>query len=203
MLESMVGWIAPIATIVAAMMTAANLGARVTGWGFVVFVVGSVCWSIVGISTGQSNLLASNGFLTLVNAIGIWRWLGRQRSYEDGGRSASSASRRSAAPTLFTASGIAGMPVRDSAGGSLGKAVEALIECTTGEVSYVVVASGGVGGVEEQLRAVPRNCVEFNCKRLTIAVTKQEFMGLAVLADGDWPAQAKPISPTAERRRSA
>jgi hypothetical protein len=190
-LASIAGWIAPIATIIAAMMTAANLGARVTGWGFVVFVLGSVSWSIVGVSSGQTNLLASNGFLTLVNLIGVWRWLGRQRSYEDGGKSAENASWRSSAPTLFTATGIAGMPVEDRAGQPLGKAVEALIECATGEVSYVVVASGGVGGIDERLRAVPRTRIDFRCDGLRARMTTQEFTGLPVLAEGDWPAQAQ------------
>ena len=97
--------------MIAAMMTAANLGARVTGWGFVVFTAGSIAWSIVGISSGQTNLVATNGFLTLVNLVGVWRWLGRQRAYEDGGKSATQASRRSAYPTLFTATGVAGLPV--------------------------------------------------------------------------------------------
>jgi Na+/phosphate symporter len=72
-LEDIAGWVAPAATMIAAVMTAANLGARVTGWGFVVFVIGSISWSIVGISSGQSNLLWTNGFLTLVNAMGVWR----------------------------------------------------------------------------------------------------------------------------------
>lgn len=88
-------------------MTAANLGARLTGWGFVVFTFGSIAWTIVGLTSGQTNLIASNGFLTLVNVVGIWRWLGRQRKYEDGGRSAREASRRSSEPTLFTATGLA------------------------------------------------------------------------------------------------
>ena len=172
----------------AAMVTAANLGARVTGWGFVVFTLGSVCWSIVGIGTGQINLIASNGFLTLVNILGIWRWLGRQRSYEDGGKSAKTASRRATTPTLFTATGIAGMAVEDSAGKPLGKAVEALIECATGEVNYIVVASGGVGGIDESLRAVPRDRVDFHSERLRVTMAEAEFIGLSVLADGDWPA---------------
>src|SRR5690349_6274113 len=110
-LEDAAGWIAPAATMIAAMMTAANLGARVTGWGFVVFTIGSIAWSAIGFSSGQTNLLATNGFLTLVNLIGVWRWLGKQRSYEDGGKSATEASRRSVYPTLLTATGIAGMPV--------------------------------------------------------------------------------------------
>ncbi len=191
MVEPIAGWIAPIATIIAAMMTAANLGARVTGWGFVVFVIGSLCWSFVGISTGQGNLLASNGFLTLVNIIGVWRWLGRQRSYEDGGKAAERASRRAAGPTLFTATGILGMPVEDRAGQPLGKAVEALIECATGRVSYVVVATGAIGGIDERLRAVPRDRVEFRCDGLRVALAKREFAALPVLAEGDWPAQAQ------------
>src|ERR1700742_4375594 len=127
-MEEIAGWVAPIATMAAAMMTAANLGARVTGWGFVVFTLGSICWSLVGLQSGQTNLLATNAFLTLVNLVGIWRWLGRQRAYEDGGKAAAEASRRAAVPTLFTATGVAGMPVVNEAGENVGKAVEALIE---------------------------------------------------------------------------
>ena len=65
-------WVAPIATMIAAMLTAANLGARVTGYGFAIFAVASVCWSIIGLSSGQTNLLVTNGFLALVNAVGVW-----------------------------------------------------------------------------------------------------------------------------------
>ena len=49
------GWIAPAATTIAAIMTAANLGSRVTGWGFAVFSVGALAWIAVGASTGQQN----------------------------------------------------------------------------------------------------------------------------------------------------
>jgi hypothetical protein len=96
-LENIAGWVAPAATMIAAMMTAMNLGARVTGWGFVVFTLGSICWTIVGLTSGQTNLIAANVFLTLVNLLGIWRWLGRQSAYEDGAKAATDASR--AAPT--------------------------------------------------------------------------------------------------------
>lgn len=176
--------------MIAAMMTAANLGARVTGWGFVVFTLGSICWSIVGLSTGQTNLLATNAFLTLVNLIGIWRWLGRQRSYEDGGKSAQSKSRRAATPTLFTATGIAGQAVVDERGAPVGKAVEALIECQTGTVGYIVVSTGGVGGIAEELRPVARDCLRFGCDHLTLTMPRAAFEALAPLAPGDWPAQA-------------
>ena len=37
-----ISWVATIATIIAASMTAANLGSRITGYGFAVFLVGSL-----------------------------------------------------------------------------------------------------------------------------------------------------------------
>ncbi|WP_132270529.1 PRC-barrel domain-containing protein [Novosphingobium sp. PhB57] len=174
--------------MIAAMMTAANLGARITGWGFVVFTVGSIAWSIVGLSTGQTNLLATNGFLTLINLIGIWRWLGKQRAYEDGGKSATEASRRSAAPTLFMATGISGMPVEDETGDRLGKAVEALITCNDGNISYVVVSSNGIGGIGEDLRAVARADLTFACDRLIVRNSRAFYENLPALSDGEWPA---------------
>jgi hypothetical protein len=189
-LEDAAGWIAPVATMIAAMMTAANFGARVTGWGFVVFTVGSVAWSVVGLSSGQTNLLATNGFLTLVNLIGVWRWLGRQRSYEDGGQSAKEASRRSPYPTLFTATGVTGMPVSASDGKPVGRAVEALVSCESGRVSYVVVGSGGVGGIAETLRAVARDDLYFAWESLALRRDSAWFDALPALEDGDWPAAA-------------
>ena len=187
-MEDAAGWIAPAATVIAAMMTAANFGARVTGWGFAVFTVGSIAWSVVGFSSGQTNLLATNGFLTLVNLIGVWRWLGRQRSYEEGGQSAKEASRRSPYPTLFTATGVSGMPVSDSDGKPVGRAVEALVSCESGRVSYVVVGSGGVGGIAETLRAVAREDLDFSCENLALRRDSAWFDALPALEDGDWPA---------------
>ena len=174
-LEDLAGWIAPAATMIAAMMTAANLGARVTGWGFGVFTLGSIAWSIVGFSSGQANLLATNGFLTLVNLIGVWRWLGKQRAYEDGGKSAAQASQRSLYPSLFTATSVAGMPVVDAEGEPIGKAVEALVTCKSGRVSYVVIASGGWGGVDEELRALDWADLNFASDRLTLLRPREWF----------------------------
>ncbi len=178
--------------MIAAMMTASNLGARVTGWGFVVFAVGSVCWTWIGFASEQKDLLLTNLFLTAVNMVGIWRWLGRQTAYEDGARSAIRASRRSAAPTLLTAGGIAGTPVQDVNGVSLGKAVEALIECVSGIVSYVVVATNDPGGGGESLRAVPRHQIDLDANRMIVRLTETGFRQLQVLEAGDWPAAIHP-----------
>ncbi len=191
-LADIAGWIAPAATMIAAMMTAANLGARVTGWGFVVFTLGSLAWSTIGLSSGQTNLLATNAFLTLVNLVGIWRWLGRQRGYEDGGKSAEQKSRKSSTPDLLAATSIAGIVVHYENGESAGKAVEALVECATATVSYIVVGRKVPGGISEELRAVPREAVKIDCARLTLLLDPPDFDALPVLDDGDWPATPPP-----------
>ncbi|WP_426291591.1 hypothetical protein [Sphingomonas sp. TWP1-3-1] len=77
------GWMALVATCVAAVMTASNLGVRVTGWGFVIFTVGAAAWVVVAIATDQTQLLYSNIFLGLVDVFGIWRWLGRRARISD------------------------------------------------------------------------------------------------------------------------
>ena len=41
-MESIATWVAPIATTIAALMTASNLGSRITGYGFIVFTIGSL-----------------------------------------------------------------------------------------------------------------------------------------------------------------
>ena len=113
--------------MIAAMMTAANFGARTTGWGFVVFTLGSVCRALIGASAGQSRLLATNAFLTLVNLVGIWRWLGREVKYQDGAKTAADDSKHTSGPSLAATSRINGLAVTDRAGVLLGGCVEALI----------------------------------------------------------------------------
>ena len=77
-MNEIISWTATVATIVAASMTASNLGSRVTGYGFAVFLVGSLCWLATGLLTGQPALAWTIVVLTILNIFGIWRWLGRQ-----------------------------------------------------------------------------------------------------------------------------
>lgn len=150
----MAGWIAPAATMIAAMMTAANLGARVTGWGFVVFSVGSVAWTTVGLTSGQTNLVLSNAFLTVVNLVGIWRWLGRQATYDKGSSAAADASARHPVPSLYPAGGVIGAKLTGLGGEAVGTVVDAMLGCGDNAIAYVVVSTGGVGGVGETLHAL-------------------------------------------------
>ncbi len=153
-MAELAGWIAPAATMIAAMMTAANLGARITGWGFVVFCVGSVAWTTVGLTSGQTNLVLSNAFLTLVNVVGVWRWLGRQASYDKGRSAAADASARHPVPSLYAAGGVIGAKLTGPKDEAVGTIVDVMLGCSDNAIAYVVVSTGGVGGVGETLHAL-------------------------------------------------
>ena len=66
-MDQWISWVATAATIIAACMTASNLGTRITGSGFIVFTVGSIAWIAVALMTGQSALLWTNIVLTFLN----------------------------------------------------------------------------------------------------------------------------------------
>lgn len=146
------GWLALAATCVAALMTASNLGARVTGWGFVVFTVGAAAWIVVGIATHQTQLLWSNIFLGLVDLFGIWRWLGRRARFSDAADAEQAISRAQPGENLFAASGLDGMPVQGRDGDVLAYAVDAMLTCSGGGLSHLVIREGGVAGVGETMR---------------------------------------------------
>lgn len=93
-MEQIANWVAPIATTLAAIMVAANLGARITGVGFIVFSIGSVAWMAIGLATGQANLVWQNAILLGINALGVWRWLGLRARYDKGAAAATRATAR-------------------------------------------------------------------------------------------------------------
>lgn len=181
------GWIAPTATMIAAVMTAANLGTRVTGWGFVVFAIGSVAWVIVAIATGQQNLLWANGFLTLINLVGIWRWLGRQARYEDGSKAASARSAGAHVPTLFSIGSVTGATLKGRDGVVLGTIVDGMMRCADSELAYLVVSEGGVGGVGEHLRALRPDELHFSTDGPSCDLDARDLARRPQLVQGEWP----------------
>ena len=68
-------WIAAIGTILAAGLIAADLGRKVTGYGFVLFCAVSVTWIVSGLSTKAMPIAAMNAILLLINAWGVWQFL--------------------------------------------------------------------------------------------------------------------------------
>jgi hypothetical protein len=180
-----ISWIATIATIIAASMTAANLGSRITGYGFCVFLIGSLAWLATGLGTGQPALTWTNVVLTMLNIFGIWRWLGRQAKVEEGARTAAEASEQSSGETLFPVSLLSRAPVcsRDS---EAGQCIDAMAGCSSGGLRYVVVSQGGVAGVGETLRRLPWAAAKVEGEQV---ITDADLGRLEQLPRDQWPAR--------------
>jgi len=68
-------WFGAVGAIIAAGLIAADLGRKVTGWAFVLFVAVSVAWIASGLMNNTWSLVAQNGLLLLVNGWGVWQFL--------------------------------------------------------------------------------------------------------------------------------
>jgi sporulation protein YlmC with PRC-barrel domain len=182
-------WIAPAITMIAACVTAANLGARVTGWGFAIFVAGSIAWSVVGLSTGQTGLLLTNAFLTIVNLVGVWRWLGRESRREDGARAAAERSERLPVPSLVAAGQLRGAKVLDRDAREVGTVVDAMLRRKEGDVAYLVLAEGGALGVGERLRAIEPSRMTMEAEAVRLDLPADRIAELPELDAAAWPAE--------------
>ena len=187
-MADIISWIATVATIIAAFMTASNLGARVTGYGFCVFLVGSLSWLTAGILTQQPALTWTNAVLTGLNIFGIWRWLGRQARVEEGARAAAEASEQTPGETLFPISLLSRAPVEFS-GKQVGHAIDAMAGCQSGQLAYVVVSEGGVAGVGESLRRLSWSDARMEGEKLVSHLTHRQFDRLQELPKDEWPAR--------------
>lgn len=188
-MHDIVPWVATAATILAAFMTAANLGARITGYGFAVFLIGSLAWLADGLITGQPALTWTNAVLTALNIFGVWRWLGRQARVEEGAQTAAEASKQVAGETLFPVSLLTKAPVRTRRGKELGHCVDAMAGCEGGSLNYVMVSSGGVAGVGETLRRLDWSRVHVENEAVQTELSAGAFEELEQLPRDQWPAR--------------
>jgi hypothetical protein len=185
-MAEMISWIATGATIIAASLAAANLGSRVTGYGFVLFTGGALCWIIVGLQSHQPALMWTNVVLTVLDAFGVWRWLGRQAKVEEGARTAERASEMSAGEALFPVSLLSSAPVRTGKD-ELGRCIDAMAGCETGRISYVVVSEGGIAGIGETLRRLPWSSANVDGESVIVATTREGFRRFEELPRDQWP----------------
>jgi hypothetical protein len=188
-MEQLISWAATAATIAAACMTASNLGSRITGYGFAVFTVGSLCWLALGVMTGQPALVWTNVALTLLNIFGVWRWLGRQASIEQGATAAAEHSRGTPGEALFPVSLLTRAPLATRDGGPIGSCIDAMTGCRSGHIHYLVVSEGGVAGVGETLRRLPWSAVSVDGEQVSAALDSQGFCALEPIARDEWPAR--------------
>lgn len=186
-MESIASIVAPVATSIAAFIVASNLGARITGYGFIIFTVGSIGWIVLGVATDQPNLLWQNILLTGLNVFGIWRWLGRQARIEDGASHAASASEQAPDETLFPISLLSRAQVVCSDGTQIGTGVDAMAGCSSGRIRYVVVSEGGIAGMGERLRRLDWTSASVDGETLVAALDSDALCRLPEIDRDDWP----------------
>ena len=75
-------WLAAGTGVVAAIMVALHAGTRITGIGFLIFLVSSVSWTIFGLIENDHGLVVQNVVLTAINIFGAWRYLIVQKPYQ-------------------------------------------------------------------------------------------------------------------------
>ncbi len=187
-MADLISWVATAATIIAACMTASNLGTRITGFGFAVFTVGSVFWLTTGLLTQQPALTWTNAVLTVLNVFGVWRWLGRQAQVEEGARTAAEASEETPGEPLFPVSILARAPVRCGST-EVGNCIDAMAGCRSGKLAYLVVSQGGIAGVGDTLRRLPWSDAHVVKNDVLARLDTQQFSMLEELAKDDWPAR--------------
>jgi hypothetical protein len=185
-MADIIPWVATVATIVAAFMTAANLGSRITGYGFAVFTLGALCWIAAGALSHEPALMWTNIVLFVLDLFGVWRWLGREAEVEEGARTASEASERSPGETLFPISMLGRAPVR-CGDKEVGHCVDAMAGCRSGKLDYLVVSEGGLAGVGERLRRLPWSDVHVDADAVAVHFAPERFSRLEMLERDQWP----------------
>ncbi len=182
-----ISWIATFVTVIAAFMTASNLGSRITGFGFLGFTIGALCWIVDASVTHQPALLWTNCVLLLVDLFGMWRWLGRQARVDEGARSASDASALTPGEALFPVSLLHRGHV-ECDHENVAVCIEAMAGADSGRLDYLVVSQGGLAGMGEVLRKLPWRHARVDDEKIVANLETNEFENLPILQKDEWPA---------------
>jgi hypothetical protein len=68
-------WFGAFWTIAPGLVIAARVWPRLMGWAFVGLTIGSLIWIVAGYLSSDYPLVAQSGTITLINSLGIYRWL--------------------------------------------------------------------------------------------------------------------------------
>lgn len=187
-------WIPAVLTMIASLMIAANLGARVTGAGFIGVSLASSLWITLQSTSSEpdSSIIAMHSILLLVNLFGVWRWLGQKKHYEDGRMRAHERSRRAPVPTLFSADAVIGASVHAAGEETRGKVVDVMLTCDRKCLAYVVTRESGGNGAGGTLRAVPPQHLRFANDEISCDLSEAQWRELPTIEDDQWPETAPP-----------
>ncbi len=72
-------WFASISGMIAAFMVALDVGRRVTGWGFALFVASAAAWIAGALMAHDAPLWTQNIVLLAIDVFGVYRYLIRKK----------------------------------------------------------------------------------------------------------------------------
>jgi hypothetical protein len=75
MRQDVLRWLASFWTIAPGLVIAARVRPRLMGWAFLGLTFGSLIWIVAGYLASDYALVAQNVAITLINCLGIYRWL--------------------------------------------------------------------------------------------------------------------------------
>ena len=186
-METLLNWLAPACIILGALLTASNLGNRITGVGFIALAAGSLAWMGLGLLGGPPSLIWQNIILALLNGFGVWRWLGREAQVEEGAKAAQEGSRTSQGESLFPASMLGKAAIQNDDGDVIGAAVDAMIGCGSGRVSYLVLSRCGIAGVAETLHRLDWHEMRIDGEQITAHISSPRQ--LPEMERDQWPSR--------------
>lgn len=73
-MEEILLWFATLTGIIAAIIVASNLGRKIAGVELVIFTASSTVWIVAGFLEDLPSLMVQNAVLTVIYALGIYRW---------------------------------------------------------------------------------------------------------------------------------
>jgi len=79
LLINILKWFASGSGMIAALMVSLDLGRKITGWGFVIFVASSIAWIAGSTLTHDFALGTQNVVLFGINLFGVYRYLVRKK----------------------------------------------------------------------------------------------------------------------------
>src|SRR5689334_5603483 len=74
-MQELLRWCASLLTILPGIVIAARVRPLWTGWAFVALTAGALTWIVVASMARDYALLAQNIAITVINCLGIYRWL--------------------------------------------------------------------------------------------------------------------------------
>jgi sporulation protein YlmC with PRC-barrel domain len=185
-MDTVLRWIGPACILLGSLLTAANAGARTTGYGLVLFTCGSAFLAVSAYLGHDFFGTFVNLALMVINVVGARRWLGHNAVIEEAASHAHEKSKSSEhIPTIAPLSQLLGRKVLDSKHDAYGEVADVMVETEGMKLSYIVVhpahSDVGTGFV-----GVRPDCVNVGVEEVLLTCATRECVALA---DSEWPAK--------------